>query len=389
VKNLSIYVDKNTIIHKVSPISKLYYILASIIIPIINPDFKLIVITTIMSVTILLIGKVFKYTLKLLAFNIILIISIILIQGMFNPNNKEIFFRIWIFNFYKEGLLVAFKIILRLLNIISSFSILIFTTKPSELIESLVYRGFSPRIGYIMIRVNKTSFKELVRYANEGKYAHIKTDYSVDSKEVANVIGYIPGSDSNLKDEYLLITAHLDHNGDNKDGTYNPGALDNASGVSVMMEIARVIQENNIKPKKSVVFIAFNGEEQGLLGSQYYVRKPVLPLDKAEVINLDMVGSKEDVPLYISSYSDMKTELRNKLYVYSKDLELGIDIKLSNSASSDSTSFQEKDVDAITLIDHDWKSGYHSPKDTIDLIDSSRIEKISKLILYYIDKTCY
>jgi len=243
--------------------------------------------------------------------------------------------------------------------------------------------------GYIMIRVNKTSFKELVRYANEGKYAHIKTDYSVDSKEVANVIGYIPGSDSNLKDEYLLITAHLDHNGDNKDGTYNPGALDNASGVSVMMEIARVIQENNIKPKKSVVFIAFNGEEQGLLGSQYYVRKPVLPLDKAEVINLDMVGSKEDVPLYISSYSDMKTELRNKLYVYSKDLELGIDIKLSNSASSDSTSFQEKDVDAITLIDHDWKSGYHSPKDTIDLIDSSRIEKISKLILYYIDKTCY
>jgi len=151
--------------------------------------------------------------------------------------------------------------------------------------------------------------------------------------------------------------------------------------------------ENNLYPvtldETYEIMVSKYGEEQGLLGSQYYVRKPILPLDKAEVINLDMVGSKEDVPLYISSYSDMKTELRNKLYVYSKDLELDIDIKLSNSASSDSTSFQQKDVDAITLIDHDWKSGYHSPKDTIELIDPSRIEKISKLILYYIDKTCY
>ena len=90
MEKLSLYIDKNTIIHKISPISKLYYILTSILVPIIKPDFKIIIFATLCSIFILIIGKVFKHTLKLFVFNIILIISIIIIQGMFNPNNKEL-----------------------------------------------------------------------------------------------------------------------------------------------------------------------------------------------------------------------------------------------------------------------------------------------------------
>lgn len=107
-----------------------------------------------------------------------------------------------------------------------------------------------------------------------------------------NVVGMIEGSDPLLKNEYVIFSAHLDHLGIVKEKTgdniYN-GAMDNASGVAIMLETARLFAQMEIKPKRSLLFLALTGEEKGLLGSDYFASNPTVPLkDIVANVNLDM-----------------------------------------------------------------------------------------------------
>ena len=113
-----------------------------------------------------------------------------------------------------------------------------------------------------------------------------------------NVIGTVEGSDAELKNSYLIISAHYDHLGIGQavknDSIYN-GALDNAIGVSVLLELAKAFSSLEIKPKRSILFIATTGEEKGLLGSSYYTENPVVPLYKTIAnINIDGVAMFKD-----------------------------------------------------------------------------------------------
>ncbi len=113
-----------------------------------------------------------------------------------------------------------------------------------------------------------------------------------------NVIGVINGSDPDLKNSYLIVSAHYDHLGIgipvNGDSIYN-GALDNAIGISVMLEIAKAFSEVKVKPKRSILFIATTGEEKGLLGSSYYIDNPIVPLYKTIAnVNIDGVAMFKD-----------------------------------------------------------------------------------------------
>ena len=104
-----------------------------------------------------------------------------------------------------------------------------------------------------------------------------------------NVIGYIEGSDPVLKKEVIMIGAHLDHLGYNHE--MMPGANDNASGTSVILGIAEAIKKSGLNPKRSIIFIFFGAEEQGVKGSEYYLQHPVVPNDKiVGFFNLDSVG---------------------------------------------------------------------------------------------------
>lgn len=107
-----------------------------------------------------------------------------------------------------------------------------------------------------------------------------------------NVIGLIKGSDPDLKNSYLLISAHYDHLGIGVtikgDSIYN-GAFDNAIGISVMLELAKAFSEIKVKPKRSILFVATTGEEKGLLGASYYIDNPVVPLYKT-VANVNIDG---------------------------------------------------------------------------------------------------
>jgi len=237
--------------------------------------------------------------------------------------------------------------------------------------------------GFIMAYSTDPVFQELKKAADERQHIHMSVDYNYTDTETANVIGVIPGSDVDLKDQYIIISAHLDHVGDNKNGTYQPGVLDNASGTALLMELAKVLKETEAVPKKTIVFIAFNGEEQGLLGSDYYVNNPVYSLNDSLVINLDMVGSKKVVPLTIAS---QLSGLKNELYDLATELDM--EAEKTDMISSDQRSFTSFWVEAVTLI-HSDVSKIHTPFDTIDNIDLDRMKEVANLILYYIDKNAY
>jgi Zn-dependent M28 family amino/carboxypeptidase len=132
-----------------------------------------------------------------------------------------------------------------------------------------------------------------------------------------NVLAKVPGSDPKLRDEYVVYTAHWDHLGVGApvkgDRIYN-GALDNASGVAALLEIAKAFMTVEPKPKRSIVFAMVTAEEQGLLGSQYYSVSPVYPLQKTLAnINVDGVnqwGRTKDVTVVGLGASDLDDYLR-------------------------------------------------------------------------------
>ena len=115
-----------------------------------------------------------------------------------------------------------------------------------------------------------------------------------------NVIGMIRGSDPALADEYIVYTAHLDHvgtlEGEDEDSIYN-GAYDNAMGVALMIEAARVLVA--VKPARSILFVALTGEERGLLGSEYFAEYPTVPRDSI-VANINI-----DMPLFLYPIADI------------------------------------------------------------------------------------
>jgi len=121
--------------------------------------------------------------------------------------------------------------------------------------------------------------------------ASLKPDLNLNKdfeiRKSPNVLAYIEGSDPKMKNEFVVYTAHLDHEGIGQpmegDSIYN-GAYDNAAGIAIMLEIARAFTELPEPPRRSVLFIALTAEEMGLLGSEYFVNHPTIPLD-------DMVAS--------------------------------------------------------------------------------------------------
>lgn len=120
--------------------------------------------------------------------------------------------------------------------------------------------------------------------------------------QTANVIGMIPGSDPALKAEHIVLMAHLDHLGidPNKqpDGIYN-GALDNAAGVAVMLEVARAFGADAVKPRRSLIFVANTAEEKGLLGAESFANNPPVPIGSiASVVDLDQ-------PLLLYPFTDV------------------------------------------------------------------------------------
>jgi hypothetical protein len=209
-------------------------------------------------------------------------------------------------------------------------------------------------------------------------------------KTVHNVLGYLPGE----SDEYLIIGAHYDHLGlggpyslaPSLTGTVHPGADDNASGTSGVIELARHFSAL-AKPKRGILFMTYAGEELGLLGSGFYANHPELPLDKAvTMINMDMIGRVREGKLFIGG-AGTGTTLRQDLDAITPRFPaLYVDYSdNSGYGSSDHTSFTAKQVPVLFFFSG-LHADYHKPSDTWDKIDAPDAVEVLQLVADITDR---
>jgi hypothetical protein len=158
----------------------------------------------------------------------------------------------------------------------------------------------NPDVVDYLLQNSGHSFSDILQMTKEHRLISFPLDIELSFKGeyvqrdflAQNIAGMIEGKDSELKDSYLIISAHYDHLGIgpavNGDSIYN-GALDNAIGVAVLMELAKHFALSGVPIKRSIIFLATTGEEKGLLGSQYYTDNPLVPLYKT-IANLNIDG---------------------------------------------------------------------------------------------------
>src|SRR5580704_17725333 len=204
---------------------------------------------------------------------------------------------------------------------------------------------------------------------------HIEVDIDIrrEVKTVHNVGGYLPGETS----EYIIVGAHYDHLGLGEQfslapsliGTVHPGADDNASGTAGVLELAHWFSQSP-KHRRGILFLAFAGEELGLLGSSNYANHPDLPLDKCvAMINMDMIGRIRDHKIYVGGVGTGTTfaplvKKASEKYSFEADLS-----ETAGYGSSDHTSFTAKQI-PILFFFSGLHSDYHKPSDTWDKIDA-------------------
>ncbi len=202
---------------------------------------------------------------------------------------------------------------------------------------------------------------------------------------VKNIIGIIPGTNPNLKDESVVISAHYDHLGlgwpavnKGNEGKIHYGADDNASGVSVLLELAHT-HGKSLKPQRTIVFIAFSSEEAGLIGSKYYVKNNKrFPAKKAiGVLNFDAIGRLGNNKVSILSASSAR-EWRFIFMGASYVTGVESEIITQELDASDQRSFIEAGIPGVQFFSG-ANNDYHRPSDTPDKIDISGLVKVAAL----------
>lgn len=205
---------------------------------------------------------------------------------------------------------------------------------------------------------------------------HMAASFQSSEIEARNVLGLLPGTDPQHRDEIVVIGAHYDHVGRDPDGTIYNGANDNAAAVAVLLEIARLWQAQGFHPARSVLFAAWDAEEQGLIGSRYYVSHPFNPLNHTKaMLNLDMDGVGEK--LYIAGRGAMATQLQAsaKFYNFATALD-------PEPGGSDHMSFYDAGIPASNLAiypDSVLELAYHRPEDDIQHVMPASIREVGIL----------
>lgn len=218
----------------------------------------------------------------------------------------------------------------------------------------------------------------------------ITLEYSSNHEDLTspNVAGVLPGSDPTLKDEYVVFTAHSDHIGVSKSvekDRINNGAMDNASGTSIMMETARMFSQLPEAPRRSILFLAVTAEEKGLLGADYFAQNPTVSGDMVANVNLDMpllTYEFADVIAFGASHSTMGLSVEQA--VANADIRLSPDpwpeqnlftrsdhyafVKQGVPAVFLVTGIESKtpDIDGSKVLNTFLRTHYHSPTDDMN-----------------------
>lgn len=224
----------------------------------------------------------------------------------------------------------------------------------------------------------------------------LKVDRPAERILAENVVAFIPGKE--LKDEVIVISAHYDHLG-KTDTTIYYGADDDGSGTAALLTLSKAFaraSKEGYGPKRSIAFVAFSGEEKGLLGSEYYSENPVFPLKNTIAnLNIDMIGrldkKHQNNPdyIYIIGSDKLSTQLHNLSENVNRtysNLELDYTYNDLNDPNryyyrSDHYNFAKKNVPVIFYFNGTHED-YHKASDTVDKIDFKKMEKISRLVFF-------
>jgi aminopeptidase YwaD len=198
--------------------------------------------------------------------------------------------------------------------------------------------------------------------------------------ESQNVLGIIPGTDPEIGDEVVIVSAHYDHEGVAPTGDIYPGADDDASGTAVMMEIAKVMASGNFAPKRTILFAAWGAEEAGLLGSEYYVEDdPKFPLNETvAVLQMDMVGVGDRSGVNVFG-GTVLTDLFNQIEANAGEV-LVVAQPFDPNNNSDNAPFFNAGVPAVMFQTRGLHEYYHTPNDTIDTIDRYELEHSGRVV---------
>jgi hypothetical protein len=191
-----------------------------------------------------------------------------------------------------------------------------------------------------------------------------------------NVVAMINGKDEKLQEEYVIIGAHLDHVG-SQAGILFPGANDNASGSAAVLEIAEAFIKGGIEPKRSVIFVLFASEEQGLNGSKHFVQSWKKGYDKIiAMINLDCVGYGDSIQVGNGKSVPILWDIANQIDETSFNSMVE---RTWNGGGADATPFHEKGVPCLYFVTTNSYDHLHLPTDTFETLNPVLYEKVVKL----------
>ncbi len=206
-----------------------------------------------------------------------------------------------------------------------------------------------------------------------------------------NILAVLPGSDPELKNEYVLVGAHYDHVGyGNKKNSFGPfgyvhnGADDNASGVSAVLELIDAMSRTEHRPRRSILFAFWDGEEKGLLGSAHWTKQPTVPLENVKLgINVDMVGRLKDGRIEVGG-TRCAHGLRRQLSTTRLD-EAWLDFSWEYKENSDHWTFYQAKIPSI-YVHTGLHDDYHRPSDDVEKINVEGIRLITGYMLEKVEE---
>lgn len=247
--------------------------------------------------------------------------------------------------------------------------------------------------GAPMIRINKAEAEELLKEQSPLSISVHAAAPAVKRVELRNVAAILPGSDPAMATQYVILSAHYDHLGHGPSGIFH-GANDNGSGTVSVIEIARELAAQPKRPKRSILFITFFGEEEGLLGSYYYVRHPLVPLNKTVAnVNLEQIGRTDDsTGQRVGAFAFTGPSYTNLPGIMEKAAKAdGVNVYLRKEADSffarsDNYAFAEHGVPDSTIAVAFEYPEYHAIGDTVDKIDFDNLAKVDHAIAAGIER---
>jgi aminopeptidase YwaD len=203
----------------------------------------------------------------------------------------------------------------------------------------------------------------------------VKTMYKKNAQTM-NVVGLLEGSDPNLKEEFLIIGAHLDHVG-SQAGLLFPGANDNASGSAAVIELAKAFQSSETKPKRSILFVLFASEEQGLFGSKYFVENMKVDTNKVvAMFNLDCIGYGDSIQVGNGKSSP---NLWNLVEIIDKENNQLMVTETWSGGGADATPFYEKGIPCLYFVSKYSYDHLHQTTDTPETLNPALFENLVRL----------